>query len=216
MKLNWRDILKKIAISFFVLCSLAIVIANFIINQNGKTKVFTDVTKIPKNKVGLLLGTSKILEDGTKNLHYNYRVDAAETLYKAGKVDVILISSSYESKYNDNPKDFKKALIERGIPEQKLFLDYNGIRTLSSVVSLHQVYQVKNVTFISQKFHNERAIYLAEHFGINAIGFNAQDVTNVLGFKTQTREYFARVKVFLDFFFGLKPDFLNSKIIQLN
>lgn len=50
------------------------------------------------------------------------------------------------------------------------------------------------MTIISQEFHNERAIYLAEHFRIKAIGFNAQDVTNRLGFKTQIREYFARVK----------------------
>ena len=215
MKIKWYKAFKKITIGFFVVCTLVVIISNLIVNNNAKGKVYVNTSIIPKNKVGLLLGTSKILENGTSNLYFNYRVDATEKLYKAGKIDIILISSSFEAKYNDNPEDFKKELLQRGIPEKKIFLDYNGTRTLNSIVSIKEVYQLKNVTFISQEFHNERAIYLAEHFGIKAIGFNAKDVSNRLGFKTQTREYFARVKIFVDFLFDIKPDFNHPNKIEL-
>ena len=66
---------------------------------------------------------------------------------------------------------------------------------------------------ISQKFHNERAIYLARKFGIDAFGYNAKEVQAYKGFKTKLREFFARDKMFLDLFFGVKPKFLGEKII---
>lgn len=212
MNLNWFKIIKKIALLGFILSAIAIILSNLVVNQNAKEKVFTDTSKIPKNKVGLLLGTSKILEGGEENLYFIYRVNAAVKLFKSKKIDFIVISSSYESKHNDNPQDFKVELLKKEIPENKILLDYGGNRTLNSVIRIKEIYNQQSVTMISQEFHNERAIYLAESFGIKAVGFNAKDVTNRLGLKTQTREYFARVKVFVDIFFKLQPIFLDSKV----
>lgn len=192
--------------------ALAVIFSNLIVNNNAAEKVFWETSKIPKNKVGLLLGTSKILEGGQKNLYFTFRVNATEKLFKSGKIDIIVISSSFESKDNDNPQDFKKELLKKGIPENKIYLDYGGSRTLNSIFRIKEIFGQKSITIISQEFHNERAIYLAEHFGINAIGFNAKDVTNRLGFKTQVREYFARVKVFVDIVFRVQPKFLGEKI----
>ncbi|MDD7914669.1 SanA/YdcF family protein [Polaribacter ponticola] len=212
MNLNWFKIIKKTALIGFILSAITIILSNLVVNQNAKEKVFTDTSKIPKNKVGLLLGTSKILEGGEENLYFIYRVNAAVKLFKSKKIDFILISSSYESKYNDNPQDFKIELLKKGIPKNKILLDYGGNRTLNSVIRIKEIYNQQSVTMISQEFHNERAIFLAESYGINAVGFNAKDVTNRLGLKTQTREYFARVKVFVDIFFKLQPKFLGEKV----
>ena len=212
MNLNWFKIIKKIALIGFILSAITIILSNLVVNQNAKEKVFTDTSKIPKNKVGLLLGTSKILEGGEENLYFIYRVNAAVKLFKSKKIDFIVISSSYESKYNDNPQDFKIELLKKGIPKNKILLDYGGNRTLNSVIRIKEIYNQQSVTMISQEFHNERAIFLAESYGINAVGFNAKDVTNRLGLKTQTREYFARVKVFVDIFFKIHPKFLGEKV----
>ena len=65
---------------------------------------------------------------------------------------------------------------------------------------------------ISQKFHNERAVFLAQHYGIKAYGFNAKDVNKYFGFKTKVREYFARAKVFVDFLLGVEPKFGGEKV----
>lgn len=173
--------------------------------MNAKGKIYTDISKIPKNKIGLLLGTSKVLEDGESNLYFTYRLNAAVALFNSKKIEYILISSVYESKENDNPLDFKNELLKKGIPENKIYLDYGGSRTLYSIYNFKEDFNRTSFTIISQEFHNERAIFLAEHFGLNPIGFNAQDVNNTLGVKTQIREYFARVKVFIDIIFKVRP-----------
>ena len=54
--------------------------------------------------------------------------------------------------------------------------------------------------------------YLAEKFGIEAIGFNAKDVSKNYGFKTHLREYFARSKSVIDVIFHVEPNFLGDKI----
>jgi SanA protein len=74
------------------------------------------------------------------------------------------------------------------------------------------VFSQTEFTVISQQFHNERAIVIARHYGIKAIGYNAKDVTAYNGFKIKVREKFARVKLFLDFIIGNEPKFLGKKI----
>ena len=101
----------------------------------------------------------------------------------------------------------KQALISKGVPEDRIVLDYAGFRTLDSVVRAKEVFGNEQFIIISQQFHNERALFLALHNGIKAVGFNAQDVTAYYGFKTRLREYLARTKLFLDLQWGVKPKF---------
>ena len=206
--------LLKISLFFLAFCLFSIVLSNRTIQQNASKKIFSEIKNIPKNKVGLILGTSKHLIDGRINLYYKYRLDAAVKLYKAGKVEYIVISGDNGSKNYDEPTDFKTDLIKYGIPENKIFLDYAGFRTLDSVVRAKEIFSQNSITIISQQFHNERAIYLAEKNGISAIGFNARDLKGRYGLKTRIREYFARTKAFLDIMLGIGPKFLGNKIVS--
>jgi SanA protein len=103
-------------------------------------------------------------------------------------------------------------LIKRGVDSSRIILDYAGFRTFDSMIRLKEIFSQNSVTVISQQFHNERAIYTGTKLGITTIGFNAKDVSTNQGLKTQLREKFARVKVFLDFIFGNHARFLGSKI----
>jgi len=203
----------KIIFSLFLLLLVFILICNFLIENNAKGKIFTDVNKIPENKVGVVLGTSKRTISGDVNLYFKYRINAAVELFMAGKIDFILVSGDNSEKYYNEPKDFRKELIKRGIPSTKIFLDYAGFRTLDSMVRLKEIFDQTKVTIISQEFHNERAIYLAESFNIEAIAFNAKSVSLNYGFKVKLREYLARTKVFIDLIFNVEPKFLGKKII---
>lgn len=165
-----------------------------------------------KNKVGLVLGTSKYLTDGRINLYFKYRIDATVDLFKTGKIDYVLVSGDNSSENYDEPTDFKNELIKRGIPENRIYLDYAGFRTLDSVVRAKKNFGQDNITIISQQFHNERAIYLAEKHGINAIGFNAKDIDGKYGIKVKLREFLARTKAFLDIIFKVEPKFYGKKI----
>ncbi|MCK7591487.1 YdcF family protein [Subsaxibacter sp. CAU 1640] len=203
----------KIITLILVFLTISTVITSKWIAHKANGKTFDTIEQIPKNKVGLVLGTIKSLSNGQTNLYYTYRINAAVALYEAGKIDFVLISGDNGSKSYDEPSDFKNDLIERGIPEEKIFLDYAGFRTLDSVIRAKEIFGQNSITIISQKFHNERAIYLAEHYGIDAVAFNAKDVPGAYGLKTQLREYLARANASIDVVINTKPKFLGEKII---
>lgn len=106
----------------------------------------------------------------------------------------------------------KEDLMAAGIPESAIYLDYAGFRTLDSVVRCKIIFGELDILVISQQFHNERAVYIARAKGMQAIGYNAQDVNAKYGFKTRIREYLARTKMFLDLWFGKEPKFLGEEI----
>ncbi|MBO3097625.1 SanA/YdcF family protein [Gelidibacter pelagius] len=202
----------KFILLIVVLGVVALVSTNYWVIYKAKEDVYSKINDLPKNKVGLLLGTSKYMAKGGINLYYAYRIDAAVALFKAGKIDYILVSGDNGSEYYDEPTTFKDDLIKRGIPEDRIVLDFAGFRTLDSVVRAKEVFGQDAFTIISQKFHNERAIYLAKNFKIDAIAFNAKDVGNLYGLRTRGREYLARVKASIDVLFNVQPKFLGEKI----
>ena len=203
----------KICIVLAGLGVLSIMAANWWVEEFAKTKLYTSVQDVPYNKVGLFLGTGKYLSNGRINLYYKYRIEAAGKLYKAGKVHFILVSGDNSTKDYDEPTTIKSDLVALGIPENKIYLDYAGFRTLDSVVRCDKIFGQKSITVISQQFHNERAIFIADNNKIAAIGFNAKDVSKRYGLKVWVRERLARVKMMLDLLIGKQPKFLGEKVV---
>lgn len=208
-----RKKITRLTLLILGLSLVALILSNYIINSFAEGKTYSSVSKTPKNKVGLILGTSKKLKGGAPNPYYSNRISATVTLFKASKIEYVLVSGDNGSVYYNEPTTMKKDLISAGIPEERIFLDYAGFRTLDSVFRAKIVFGLQEVTIISQKFHNERAIYLAARKGLNAIGYNAKDIPLEAGLKIQFREYFARVKVFLDLALKTQPRFYGEKIL---
>ena len=195
---------KRIIIGFFLTILIGIVTiaaCNLIVIHSTKDRIYDDVKQIPYKEVGLLLGTSPTTVNGGTNIYYSYRIDAAVKLYKAKKISRILISGDGKEKSYDEPKYMRRDLIKRGIPAHKITLDKKGLRTYDSVINAKETFGLSNFTVISQRFQNERAIYLAGHNDIDAIGFNAKDAPNQKGksaMQIRIRELLAKVKVFMD------------------
>ena len=186
--------------------------SNFRITGYAEPRTYDKVKDIPHRHAALLLGTRPTMKSGRPNKYFQYRVDACAALYKAKKVDKIIVSGDNGRKDYNEPEAMQTALIKRGVPASAIFLDYAGFRTLDSVVRAKEIFEQDSYTIVSQKFHNARAIFIAKKKGIDAIGFNARDAQIRYGFKTQLREIFARCKVFLDLMFGKQPHFLGKGI----
>ncbi len=182
------------------------------VKRSAEQQVYNDIGKVPYNRVGMLLGTAKYLRGGRINLYYKYRIEAAGKLYKANKIDYVLVSGDNSTKSYDEPTTIKNDLIKMGIPADKIYLDYAGFRTLDSVVRSQKIFGQNKLTVISQRFHNERAIFISQFKNMEMIGFNAKDVSKHYGFKVKVREKLARVKMILDLVFGKQPHFLGEKI----
>lgn len=207
--------IKKIGIAVLLgVLAISVILfsCNRIIKKATKNRTYWSIQDIPKNRVGLVLGTSNKLVGGGSNPYYTNRIKATLELYNAGKIDYVLVSGDNGSQYYNEPNVFKIDLVKGGIPAERIFLDYAGFRTLDSMVRAKAIFGLDHVTIISQKFHNERAIYLAEKKGLHAIGFNADGISLNQGLKVQIREYFARVKVFIDLALNTQPKFFGDKI----
>ena len=107
----------------------------------------------------------------------------------------------------------QQELIKSGIPQDRIFMDHAGFRTLDSVVRAKDIFGQNKLVIISQKFHNERAVFLAQQNGMDAFGYNAADVNKYTGFKTNVREYFAKAKAYWDLIFGVEPKFGGEKVL---
>lgn len=209
-------ILKKIfliGLILVVVSALFVWWSNYSIESKTKDYVTSDVSKLPNEKVGLVLGTGKTLANGQPNLYFSYRIDAAAELYKAGKVQYFIVSGDNSQENYNEPEDMKLALMEKGVPENHIFEDFAGFRTLDSVVRAKDIFGQNSFIIISQKFHNERAVFLAQKNGIKAYGYNAKDLNAYAGFKTNLREKFARAKVFVDLITDKEPKFGGEKVL---
>lgn len=204
MKKRLRLFLWSICL-FALLCIYVLFVCDRIIVNNAKGKTFSSIDSIKYNKVGLLLGTTpQARVTKVTNYFFIYRMDATERLYKAGKIEKILISGDEDSLDGVNePECMRDSLVARGVPASAIILDGKGYRTINSVINANKVFGLKSFTIISQKFHNERAIYQAEHLGLdleNIQAFNAEMPRTRRAYLTTVREYFARVKLFIDLF----------------
>jgi len=212
MNLKKKKIFIRITIVLIVATCLITYLCNRAITNSAEGHLYSDVATIPFNRVGLLLGTSKAGRKGGNNPYYDYRIKAAINLIQNNKIKYLVISGDNGRKDYNEPEMMRSDLMNAGIDSSIIYLDYAGFRTFDSVKRLKEIFGQDSVTVISQQFHNERAIYIALKEGLTAIGFNARDVGSRQGLKTQIREKMARVKVFVDYLFGVKPKYLGDKV----
>lgn len=207
--------LKQLAIGSVIvglLALLGLVAVYQVISQNAQGRVLDDPQAIDEPQIALLLGTTPKLADGRANLYFEYRVAATLKLFETGKIQRVIVSGDHSRDDYNEPEAFRARFMQAGIAPEKIHLDYAGFRTLDSVVRAQKVFGQSKVLIVSQRFHNERAIYLADHFGLQARAFNAQDVGGASGLKNLVRESLARVKVFVDLVLGVEPKFLGKSI----
>lgn len=204
----WRNIILVI----ILLLIAATWIINYQVIDTSKGQIYSDINKIPKNKVGLLLGTSKYHDKGKKiiNQYYQNRIDATVALYMAGKIDYIIVSGDNSTAYYNEPLQMKDDLIARGVPAKRIYMDNAGFRTLDSILRCRDIFREDHITIISQEFHNQRAIFIANHKKVTAIAFNAEPGDSY--WDAVLREKLARVKMAMDLVLNTQAKYYGDTI----
>ena len=214
-----RDNKQTKRIVLLVLAVLAVaaiavtIAANISVNRTAEGLCYNSTSKIPYHRVGLLLGTSRFGRRGNPNPYFDNRITACAELYHAGKISKVLVSGDNSRKGYNEPEDMKQALVEAGVADNDIVLDYAGFRTYDSMVRAKRVFGQDSLTVISQRFHNERALYIARRIGVVAVAYNADDI-NFRASKTRVtiREWLARTRMALDLLFMHDPHFLGEPI----
>ena len=176
-----------IALFIIVASIVAVVGCYWAVTSAAEGRMYTDVSKTPERRVALLLGTSPIGRSGKPNQFFLRRIDATAKLYKAGKFCKLIISGANRPEEFNEPEEMKAALVRQGVPGSIMQLDGEGFRTINSIL------------IISQEFHNQRALFLAKHKGIEAVAFNASNTSSrKWRIKMLMRESLARVKATIE------------------
>ena len=207
-----KKILKTLSL-LAILTLTGIIGLDYYVRSTAASDIYISTKQIPAKRAALLLGTAKYLRGGYKNYFYTYRIRAAVALWRAGKVKAIVVSGDNGTKYYDETTTMYEDLIKAGIPARYITRDYAGFRTLDSVVRAEAIFDLKEYIIISQRFHLERALFIARAKGQKAIGFAAKDIPGTdAAMKMKFREYLARAKAFLDLYIlHTNPKFYGKK-----
>ncbi len=123
----------------------------------------------PTGRVALVLG-ARVYPNGALSAMLADRVETAVALYKAGKVDRLLLSGDNSSEDYNEPGAMAAYAIQRGVPPEAIQPDYGGRRTYDSCYRARHIFQVEEVIVVTQAFHLPRALFLCENLGIQAEG----------------------------------------------
>ena len=186
---------------------LLLILANVWVLALTSGRTYNKISKVPSRDCALVLGTSPKMRSGVANPYFTARMDAVGTLYHHGKVKKIIVSGEKSENY-DEPAAMKRFLVyTEGVPENIIIEDPKGFNTHKSILRCKNVYGEKNVIIVSQGFHNLRALFFARNNGMNALGYDAQDVSkNESFYRNHTREFFARVLAVFYYVLGISPE----------
>jgi SanA protein len=213
----WKKRILICCSAVVAIIAIIVISCNLSVAFKARGRIYDKVSDMPHNRVALLLATSPITPQGGHNFYFDNRITAAYDLYANGKADYIIASGGdYRDVHTygcDEPKAILDSLVARGVPSKRIILDYEGTRTLNSIVKAKQVYQLDSVTIISQPEHNARAIAIADHYGLYTVAYSAAPShIRRSRIKNTIREYLARVKMYLDFVIGKEANIDGTPI----
>ena len=204
-----RRLLMAVAVVIGV-TTWGLIVADRSISWLTRQSIVDDPQRLPPMAVGLVLGTAQRTVEGRPNLYYRARIETAAKLYHQGRVRGLLLSGDNATPYYNEPQAMRKDLLALGVPDAHITLDYAGFRTLDSVVRAMKVFELDEVLIISQRFHIERALFIAQYHGLAARGFVAPDPPGLLPTRVRLREVLARVLAWRDRFTHRAPRFLGA------
>lgn len=203
--------LSLVALVLLLLGVLSIFLLNNKIKSATQPTIYHSLEKIPNKHTVIVLGAS-VKSNGNLSVMLRDRVESALLLYNKGKVKRFLLSGDNgEANYNE-PRAMKKYLIERGVAENHIYLDYAGFDTYDSMYRAKAIFEVDEAIIVTQGFHLPRAVFLAQEMGLNYIGYRGDKRVYQHEDYNIKRELLANVKAYLELAFRKEPTYLGAKI----
>jgi len=205
---------KRLIISLLVIVLLPIITVIALdrwVSWKTAPYIYDEVQLLPHRQVGVVLGTAKYYRTGVINQYYRYRIQGALNAYNSGKVKYLLLSGDNAQNSYNEPMTMRRDLIAAGVAPADIVLDYAGFRTLDSIVRTRKVFDTNDFTIITQRFHCERALFIALHMGIQAQCYAVPSPKNMLS--VRVREIFARLGALTDLYIlKREPRFLGPLV----
>ncbi|MFF0361074.1 SanA/YdcF family protein [Streptomyces fungicidicus] len=200
---GWRRLVQGVV----AVCVLALLPATWLrLTTDDRLRTIADV---PRAEVAVVFGAG--LWDGEPSPYLAHRLDAAAELYRAGRIEVVLVTGDNSREEYDEPDAMRAYLTRHGVPGSRIVSDYAGFDTWDSCVRAKKIFGVDRAVLISQGFHIRRAVALCETAGVSSYGVGVDDRHDVTWYYGTVRELFAAGKAALDAAFRPDPHFLGPK-----
>jgi len=200
----------KTAFYLAIIGLIAIVSVNYYVKSSTKKNIYYSIKKFPKNDVGIIFGAG--INGNQPSKYLKDRLDAGIMLWKAKRINKILLSGDNGRDEYDELTVMKNYCYNHGVDTTKIFIDYAGFDTYSTMYRAKHIFKIKRATLISQKYHLNRAIYIGQKLGIKCVGYSANK-GEYLGYKYVCfREYGSIFKSFFDVLRNREPRFLGTQI----
>ncbi|WP_225836822.1 vancomycin high temperature exclusion protein [Streptomyces sp. NK08204] len=198
---------RRLVQAVMAVCVLALLPTTWLyVSTAGRLRTTADA---PRTEVAVVFGAG--LWKGEPSPYLAHRLDAAAKLYRAGRIEVVLVTGDNSRKDYDEPDAMRAYLRKHGVPDRRIVGDYAGFDTWDSCVRAKKIFGVDRAVLISQGFHIRRAVALCEAAGIDSYGIGVQDKHDATWYYGGTREVFAAGKAALDALFHPGPTFLGPK-----
>lgn len=190
--------LKIPALALVALLVLALILAPWGMRRATSRYIYRGLPSVPVRPVGIVFG-ALVYRDGTMSDMLVSRVRAGAALYKAGKVQTLLLTGNDSGPAYDEVAPMKALALGLGVPEKAILIDGQSYRTYDSCYRARTVFHISRAVLVTQDFHLPRALYLARHMGIDAVGYPAPPARNPLTRVIEDiRERFAVLFAFAD------------------
>ena len=185
-----------------------VAVINISIFGDTVSYIYKSTSRVPVVPVALVLGSS-VANDKLMPVAQD-RADTAIDLYNAGKIQLILVSGENSTRSYNEVIPVKKYLVSKGVPGEKIFLDYAGFDTYDSLYRAKEIFGVTNLVIVTQSFHLPRAVFIARSLGIDAYGISADKRDYLL--KNYVREWFADIKALYQIDTNAHASVLGDKV----
>ncbi len=179
----------------------------FYIDRSTDPYIFASVNEAPTSTVAIVLGASVVR--GQPSPILQERAEAALELYRAGKVQKILVTGDDSVEGFDEVSPVRRYFESEGVPGANIFLDHAGFDTYSSMYRARDIFLVRDAVIVTQAFHLPRAVFLARSLGINASGVTADQQGGAL--YNYVREVPASFKAVSNLMFKRVPKYLGEQ-----
>jgi SanA protein len=209
---------RRLILAAFAMVAIVLVVissawaANFWVKHQASSHVFTSIDELEPRTVAIVLG-ARVSADGRPSAALEDRLQTALDLYESGKVRRLLVSGDHGRRGYDEVNAMHGWLLARGVPGQDIFLDHAGFRTFDTMERAARVFQVQDAIVCTQRFHLDRAVFLARRAGIDAVGISADRRRYAMASRDARREFLARTRAVVDSYLPFtSPRFLGDPI----
>lgn len=201
-----------ILISAAILLAAAVFVPNFVVIKKTESDIVTleEAAELSDVDCAVILGAG--VRDGKPTPMLRDRLLVGIDLYKSGAVKKLIMSGDHGSTDYDEVNIMKSFAVERGVPDEDIFMDHAGFSTYETIYRAKEIFEADNIIIVSQKYHLYRGLYIAEMLGVKAAGVSADLDTYRGQTKRDLREILARDKDFFKCIFKPKPTYLGDKI----